>query len=490
MKRILTLILASLLMLSVICSCGGSGNGGIKGPVGEGAEGDYVYPDLDFKGEDIVVSTLKEGENSRIYFVKEGDDTSEPIDAAIWESNKRLEEKFNYTLVEDGFTADCAWEELWIEQSNYLIRNFISGDDVFDFIFFALGQRPDLITNGYLHDLSDYEALQLDKPWWDVKLNKDITINDRLYMASGAVNLSPYQSMACITFNKDIVANNQLDSPYDAVRDGTWTLDLLNEYAAACKNIGTDPTFWVLAGDGGTSTYGIGMHRDFPAFFLTGANIPYLTETDGDYNFTLGESDDFYTVFDKIQPLFTHCQNGGVGGGDASSSKNSIRLLFPEGRMAFCMNYVSVTYDIMRDSNVDFGFLPVPKLRVEQENYVTPVNDHLSFICLPSTSEKPEEVASLLDAMAYDRYMNVVPVFYDSFVTYKGVRDEDSLEMLELMTETRTMDLGIAYGWCYELVVSKLSWNVTSGAHASVIAANEGALNDYIDEFINSSFGD
>ena len=485
MKRNLFLLLA-LLVIFAICSCQSTANVGSGGSGNGMSDGEYTYPSLNFNGDDIVVSNLERRGATHEHFVVSADETTDTLETAIYESNMRIEELFNFTLVEKKFPRGD-WETMWIDQANDLIRNFNSGEDVYDFVFYAVNQYPDLIANGYILDLSDFEQLQLDQPWWDAQLNEDITINDRLYMTSGPINLMAYDNMACLIFNKSIIENNRLDSPYDMVRDGTWTLDALYGLATECVNLGTDEHYWILAGQGGTSTYGTGIHRDYPPYFLTSAGIRFVEETDGDYNLTVGSSDDFYLALDKITPFFTHCSSGGVGGGDASGGNNGRMQYFKEGRVAFCMISTIEAFD-MRDTEIEFGFLPLPKLRVEQENYITSVEDHMSYLCIPTTSERPEDVASMLDALAYDRYKNVVPVYYDSYVTYKGVRDEDSLEMLEIMTEGRTVDIGVAYGWCYELITQKIGWNILSGNAASIIAGEEGPINERIDTFVKNYF--
>ncbi len=477
MKRTLPFF-AALLLLASVCSCNGGTN---NGNASTDDENGYRYPELDMKGETVTVANMERIGDYQMNFVVDAENTSEPLNAAVYESNMRIGEEFNFTLVED--LSPCgAWETRWLDMGNYIIKNLNAGDDVFDFIFYPVGQRQELITRGYLHDLSDFEELQLDKPWWDTNINENIIINDRLYMASGSLNLMAYDGMTGLIFNKDLLNDNGLDSPYDMVRDGTWTLDALYNLASEVKTLNQDSNYWVL--EGGTSVYGTGMHRDFPAHFFISSGIRFVTETNGDYNFS-PESEDFYLALDKMQSLFTHCENGGVGGGDASSSSNSWMTLFENGRVGFAMIEVRHAFRL-RDSDINYGFLPLPKLREEQENYITDTYEHLHFVAIPTTSGAPESVAVILDALAYDRYTNVVPVYYDSYITYKGVRDEDSLEMLEIMTATRTMDIGMVYGWCYELMVENISWNITDGTVSSMIATYEGEINETIDTFIEN----
>ena len=481
MKRILTLILASVLLLGIVCSCGGNtgngGNGGGKDVIQ--TDGDYKMPDVNMNGAEVKVLNPDEFAKMKIDFVvpESADDT---LDIAIYESNMRAQEQFNFTLVEDEF-AGTGWDTTYIDMANHFIKNVNSGDDVYDFIHFPVNQRMELMTNGYIMDLSELEGFQLDKPWWDANINDVININGRQYMVSGSISLMPYESMTCIFFNKDILNDNALDSPYEMVKDGSWTLDALIELGQGAMNLNSDSNWWVL--EGGTSVAGIGRHRDYPMFFLKSAGIDFVTEADGDYEFSL-ESDDFYAAVEKIQVLFKGCTSGGIGTGDASNTANHYLKLFSTNRCLFAMGELKAGVEL-RDSEVDFGLLPMPKLRAEQENYITTDIERLHFICIPSTSEDPENVAKILDAMAYDRYKNVVPVYYDSYVTYKGLRDEESLDMLEIMTETRTIDVGIAYGWCNELL-TKVSHEITGDGIASMIAAEKNSVNETIDDFVEN----
>ncbi len=489
MKRTLT-ILAAILLLASVCSCQGDtgkDNGGTTGTAnGTGSVGgntadteapEYVMPTIDMKGEDVVVLNIDDFAEMKIDFVVE-EDADDTLDVAIYESNMRMQQQFNFTFIEEEFPYST-WDSAFTEMADHFIKNVSSGDDVYDLLHYPTSMRVDLITRGYLMDLSDYEQLQFDKPWWDTNLNKSISINGRQYMASGSINLMPYEGMTTIFFNKQILANNGLDSPYDMVRDGTWTLDNMLKMAQDAMTLGTDAS-WGLAD--GTSVAGITMHNDFPSHFLVGAGITFVKESNGDYSFD-PESDDFYTAIEKILPFFTYCSGGGVCTGDASIGPNNNVTLFSQGRALFCMSELNAGVK-MRDAELEYGILPTPKLREEQENYYTDETLRLHFISIPTTSENPDKIASILDAMAYDRYKNVVPVYYDSYVAYKGLRDEESIEMLEIMRAGRTMDTGMAYGWCLE-PINAMNRTITKGTASSIIASYKDNVNDDIDAIID-----
>ncbi len=485
MKRTLT-IFAALLLLASVCSCqsdtdSGKGNNN-GGSVGTGStDGEYVMPEIDMGGDTVTVLNVEKFAEMKIDFVIGEDETDDTLNAAIYESNMRIQEQFNFTLVEEA-QPYTGWWTVYAEMADHFIRNSQSGSDVYDFIHFPVNQRIDLVTSGHIMDLSELDALQLDKPWWDAQINEAININGRQYMACGSINLVPYEGMTTIFFNKQILANNGLDSPYDMVRDGTWTIDAMVELGKDALDMGTDASWGIY--EGGTSVYGVAMHEYFPSNFLVGAGINFVTESNGDYEFSL-DSDDFYLAVEKMQDLFTYPDDGGIAGFDSNEQNGGHYISrFGEGRALFLMAELKAGVE-MRDAEIEYGILPAPKLREEQDKYYTSVVERLHYICVPTLSENPEEVAAILDALAYDRYKNVVPVYYDSYIEYKGLRDTESLEMLEIMSAGRTVDPGIAYGWCNSFIMNDLSLNITSDQISSMIASNEGSINETIDDFVD-----
>jgi hypothetical protein len=50
-----------------------------------------------------------------------------------------------------------------------------------------------------------------------------------------------------------------------------------------------------------------------------------------------------------------------------------------------------------------------------------------------------------MDYLAFLSYQNVIPVVQEA-MCYKGLRDEDSIEMLEIILETESLDFGNCTG--------------------------------------------
>ena len=69
----------------------------------------------------------------------------------------------------------------------------------------------------------------MDKPWWDQKLIRDLSINGKLFFEAGNIVLRDKLRVSCLYFNKDMFKSIGVDYPYQYVYDGTWTIDKLME---------------------------------------------------------------------------------------------------------------------------------------------------------------------------------------------------------------------------------------------------------------------
>ena len=63
------------------------------------------------------------------------------------------------------------------------------------------------------------------------------------------------------------------------------------------------------------------------------------------------------------------------------------------------------------------------------------------------TNTTLDETAAVLDAASYLSYTDVLPVYYNVTIAQKGLRDEESIEMLEIIQSSRYFDTGRVFGW-------------------------------------------
>lgn len=484
MKRTFLLLLAALLV-ALSTACGNNTpettQTDIDNTVQENSDTDppdYVAPALDLQGDELHILNLESLWNMYIYIDHE-EQTGDALNDLVYSRNRSAEEQFNFTLVEDK-VAYTGWSTGFIDLSDALINDVIAGTETYDAAYMCVSQRMELITKNYLLDLNEIDTLQLDGYWWHNKLNDTLQIGGKQYIASGALNLMPYDGMTSVFFNKGMHTNYGLDDYYSLVREGKWTLDKLIEDCQAVVTPNADGT-WSYKEDG-EGFYGIATHHDFPAHFLYGSGIQYVTETNGKYALTI-ESDRMYAAAERISDLFD--TQTGVSVGSSAAGATNFETIFGAGRSLFMMDELKGGITLW-DSDVDFGLLPAPKYTEDQESYITDLTQRTMFFCIPVSNNHVEETGIVIDALTYASQQEVVPEFFDGYLAHKGLRDEDSYEMLQIMESTMCMDVGVVYNWCVDLV-NKMNQSIRSRSPlASLIQSNKEAINTTIDEFIDN----
>ena len=102
---------------------------------------------------------------------------------------------------------------------------------------------------------------------------------------------------------------------------------------------------------------------------------------------------------------------------------------------------------LMRDMEDTFGIVPFPKYEEAQEHYETNLVFQLFYMTIPTTNTKVSQTATIAEVLTHDSYETVIPVYYQNVVEHKGLRNENSIEMLEIMRENRGVDLGMIFNW-------------------------------------------
>ena len=95
---------------------------------------------------------------------------------------------------------------------------------------------------------------------------------------------------------------------------------------------------------------------------------------------------------------------------------------------------------------------------------------------IPATASDPERTGIILDALAYDSYRNLREPYYNTYLTQKGVRNDESAEMLEIIRSSRGFASDIAFGWSSGIANAvKGELKVGNASVASLIESQKSA---------------
>ena len=438
------------------------------------ADAGYDYGGKDYGGYEFKVLNLDTqfGCYIRLDFAEQ---TGEALDDAVYLRNRRVEEALNFNLKEIQFDGGTTWGTQQIAACDQLIQSVMAGDDAYDAAYLPLNFKSSVVTDGYVLNLLNIPELKVHEDYWDTIINNELTINDTLYMASGPLNFMSLDLSWVLLFNQDMMDDYKMEYPYQLVRDGKWTLDKFNEYVTAAVSLNGDESFAFSVG--GKAVYGIAGHHDSPNGFLYSAGCRYYeTDKSGNIQLTL-ESERLYSTLDKLAAICT-ITDGKVyfGNGDRTVPDGYLSA-FAADRALFLTCELKATLE-ERDMESTFGLLPMPKYDENQEEYYTLTNPISEFLVIPKTQTDTSRAGTILDALTWESYNDVLPVYYDVTVSQKGLRNEDSIDMLKIVRETRGIECTGVYNITTALsnslkkLVTADAGNA-SGAASTVASAKE-----------------
>ena len=483
----LTALLLSLLMITpTLTACGNTENAAETAAdtasaetVPAETEPAWQYPEKDFEGASYRIYNMDNFYN--MYVTMNRDELNGNIlDDAVYNRNRGVEEALNCVITEILHVApDCNYQPMFTTARS----SVLGGSDDYEIMYLPVSEQISLVTDGILQDLYTIPHLQLNETWWDNQINTTNTLNGKLYFASGSANLMAFDGMWCLFFNENLMDEYQLEKPYDLVREGKWTLDELIRYGSAFANLNGESTYAYTVGS--KNQWGVALHSHFggaPAKFIHGAGVETLTE---DFQLNI-ENDHFYSVMDKLAILMN--QDSGIalkaGTDDFNVEQGGYIYIFNSRRSLFLTAEIK-TAQVLRDMEDTFGIVPFPKYDEAQKDYKTSLVMQLFYMTVPVTNTRLDLIGTVSECLAYKGYADIVPVYYDSVVKHKGLRNEDSAEMLEILRRTRGVDPAFIFGWNRDLL-SAITDKLYTGSSqvASDVAAQKKPIESKINEFM------
>lgn len=430
-----------------------------------------LLPQTDLDG--FIMTIMR----SNSFFIERGvysdEITGDIVNDAIYERNARIEELYNFA-VELFQIAD---PHPYTQMHAFVL----SADDTVDMVLDG-GQFIASSIADYA-DLNSLQYFNFEYPWWNNRFNQGISIGNRLYFTLGAYSISAKQNLFGIIFNKDIAADYNLDIPalYEAGYNGTWTLDMMHEYAAqlGSSDLNGDGKFdyhdlWGVYGEcysGWTLSLGAG----FRCASKDEDDLPYITFGDEANVDVIGKM--MKMIGDRNITLLAQQIND-----------NDRWTIYPNqmARADCYLFFIGGLVNDFRSFEYDYGVLPAPKYTESQENYFHDASlGNSPTTGVPVTATDTDTVSFILEAMAYDSYYNVLPAFYDSYLHSKLARDEDSVEMLKLIHDTVYYDIGALFNWGdMRMIIENIAGNSVN-TFASEFARNEKRIQKALDKTLN-----
>ncbi len=448
MKKTVCVLLVVLMALSVVlCSCNRTGDDESKEvSVTSNAYVPHLGETREYEGTLTILASAGDSADTFHAFCKEALDpdasTGEPVNDAAYERNQKLKEAY-------GIEIKTIWSAAWDPFIQKVQNDKAINQDDYDVIVTGLSTLGTLAAEGFFMDLYSIEDshLSLDKEWWDVAANEDMSIAGKLYFSTGDILMMDDENTRCVVYNIELLEENNLDNPAQLVRDGEWTIDAFYEMAKAAAVEDGDGKMTHTAGDiwgsvmAAFDTYTLVVGADCPQVVKDENDIPQLAMLN-DRNFTA-----FSKVYDTIISDHEHCTYTEYF---TTWSDSSVVENFVKGQALFRVTTIDVVNSPeLRDSEVKYGILPVPKFNAEQENYASATNPYwFQCIAIKENCENTDFVTFALEAMAWSAREYITPEYYERTLKNKrALNDDNAADMLDILFSNRLVDISIVFNW-------------------------------------------
>ena len=432
-------------------------------------------PEKDFGGEKYTVI----GYDMNVGYYMAEELNGDVVNDAIYNRNVDVAERFNVEVIfQDGGS--------YSDTSAAVKNSVVAGESVYDLVATHYIQMGiDALNNVYM-DFNDVPYIDFEQPWWLDSTTDLLTYKGVTFLAFGEMSLTNTNSASCMFFNKDMAEEYELGNIYDLVFEGKWTKDKLAEFGS---NVYKDVNGDGIEDRGDIYGYVISL-KSFGDNF-TGKPILKQQE-DGSF------ADNYYDeqLVSIVEWLYDLVYNQQFVYSEDAWNVNFD--MFVTGNTLTTDGLLMQIGWGLRDSEIDYAIIPTPKWDEKQERYAVSVGGSADALAVLRTAGNLEKIGIVTEAMCAESWKNVVPAYYDISLKYKGARDEESIETLEIIMENRAFDFGVVYGgwgsagggaafWVQE-VVGKGSTDITSYYQSkkngwdSYMGSIYGAFEEYISQ--------
>ena len=484
--RFICLVIALILITTVLASCGNSDDTtvakdtNIQNETGRDAVKDIVPADLQFKGE-IITFFVRDDQELWKNEIDVEKTTNDTLYDAIYYRNAAVEDRLGITIKQIGQAGTYAVSDSW----NSTLRNAVltkSGDYDTAAIYASTGSA--LAVEGLYYNILDLPYINLEQPWWNDSIVKEVTLFDTLYYLAGDICVTQIANGICIFYNKDLFTElyqTQNINLFDVVEKGEWTIDYMSELVS---NAWIDENSDGVISDGDTVGFAAsvntggdgGMDAWIPAMGIS------LTKMVDGYPELTFYDEHTVEAFEKLQGLYS------TNPGTLRATLNSTSFLI--GNQLFIKENLN-SGSKFRGMQDAYGVLPLPKFDTNQSDYQTTFANTASLIVVLSSCNKTDLVGATLELMGAESYKQVTPAYFEICLKGKYSDAPEDAQIYDRFVNSFVYNFGFCYSSKSLEGIGALFRNLDTDI-AQKYEANkikyETALNDLIDKLDEISF--
>ena len=446
MKRYIALLLVMLMVLVPLASCsdnsgkggtnetGGAGGTSADSSGGDGDEVDEsevldVPANLELGGEFTILAPTVLAANYTLIDFDEPDNT-DPYRNAIYKRNSSVEEYLGIEIVETEAT-------LGSDLYNKFKTSTEAGSQDFDACFNKMSESCKAVGSGLCLPYDDMLYIDLEKAWWNKDCSEQLALGNKHYMISGDIALSDKECIWCIYFTKDVITELNMTSPFELVENNEWTWDKMHEMA---KKAIIDANANDVLDKDNHDRWGLITHIENWGAMWQSAGLKLIELDEDGVPQIAWDTEEFFNVYTKIQEIM----------GDKTcvspDDDKFIVTAFPAGKALFATEVVAHSRNYA-ENEYDYGIVPFPKYDTTIERYLSYVADYSNVVVVGFDNADTDRTSAVLETMGAYGHTMLTPVYYEEQLKSRFARDPKTPEMLDIIFQNRSYDLGVFFNW-------------------------------------------
>lgn len=370
--------------------------------------------------------------------------------------NALVQDRFNVSVYAKGVDPDTMYAQVFNADR--------AGDYYADILMVPQYYMSQYVTSGLLLNLNSLPFFDTDGGY---NIESGISAGMGAADGYGTAGWATLDAdlLSAVFFNRSLIEEAGLESPYELERQGLWTWDKFFEYTAAVSLINEK-----RAAEGRETVCSYGSQN--AAISL--ADLVFISEGNSFITSGVGIKPTVAVTYESSLHAMTTAQ---TLFNDPNKEHNSLDAIntFAKGGSLFLIDRLGTMKQIAT-SSAEWGILPLPKGSTEQAQYRTLASNESLMFAVPATSTNPETVSRVMCAL------NAASLGYmtDAYVTetmYYYLRDNDSVEMVEKICYSAYFDMAYTFG-AYNTAIA----NSTYFAARNVYECN-GDMNFYLSRF-------
>lgn len=354
-------------------------------------------------------------------------DSEEALASATFYRNLHVAETFNCQVAKMDVTAGK--EFMTIRSANN------AGDCPYDICLVRSAHFNTLVSAGVLMDLDELPYTDFASPWWNEEAYNALSVIGHHFGATSDITMNDDLATWVTFFSKDLIDDNTLESPYDLVKAGQWTMDKMYEMGkTAAKDV--DNNGMAFEND----IWGIDHIRDNFTGMLNSCDILIAeNDSDGVPTFTIDSEESvtkilhiFELLYDTDTVINMHAMASGI---DES-------VPFMENRVLF---FIAGLYQGNKLRNMDYpyGIIPLPKYDEAQADYLGSSSGlFTALVTIPAVVYNLNDLGIFIEEYTWYGYEKIRPIFYENLLERKIAYDEESADMLNYIFDRMVYDTG------------------------------------------------